>query len=193
MKNNKIEALIKNWQKRNIAGYFCGNKEEVAQKLLEMIPASGSVGFSGSLTLEQIGILKILAERGNKTEKNLSGAEYYLTSANAISEQGELVFFSAYTNRTSAIAAGKNVIVVSGVNKLTPNLDAALKRARELATPLNCKRLNWNAACLKDGICHNSACLFPEYKRMCCQLLVIEAEIAAGRLSVVLVDEELGF
>jgi len=207
--DEKIVNLIKNWQKRNILGIYCDSKEQAADKILEIITPSASVGISGSQTLEQLGIVKRLEVRGNKVfnqykagisrDENLelrrqgAQADYYLASANAISLKGELVFYSGYGNRTAGISYAKNLIVVCGINKLTPNVDEALKRAREYATPLNCKRLNWNTPCFKDGICRKEICLFPEYKRMCCQVLIIEAEVTADRLKVVLVGENLGF
>lgn len=205
----RIENLLKIWQKRNISGFYCENKVEAADKILELIPLSDSAGISGSLTLEQLDIVKRLEARGNAVfspykprisrEENLeirkkgSQADFYLASPNALSEKGELVFFSAYGNRTAGIAYAKNVIAVAGINKLTANLEDALKRAREYATPLNCKRLNWNSPCFKDGICRKEICLFPEYKRMCCQVLIIEAEVRPDRLRVILVNENLGF
>jgi len=116
-----------------------------------------------------------------------------LTSVNAISASGELVFFSAYGNRTAGISYAKNVIVVTGVNKITDSLEQAVKRAREYVTPLNCKRLNWESACFKDGVCRQEECFSPEYKRMCCQVLILEAEVTSDRLKVILVGEELDF
>ncbi len=167
------------------------------------------MGISGSLTLDTLGVVKRLEARGNPVfnqykfgisrEESLelrrqgAQADYYLASANAISGKGELVFFSGYGNRTAGVSYAKNLIVVAGINKLTPDLSQALKRAREYATPLNCKRLNWQTPCLKDGICRESICFNPDYKRMCCQVLVIEAEVAPGRLRVILVGENLGF
>lgn len=207
--DKKIEALVKNWQKRNIQGLYCGNKAKAKEEILKIIPKSSSVGFSGSVTITELGLADELESRGNKVfnqyksgitqGENLelrklgSQADYYLTSANAISEKGELVFFSAYGNRIAGISYAKNVIVVAGINKITATVDEALSRAREYATPLNCKRLNWNTPCFKDGICHREICLFPEYKRMCCQILIIEAEVIPERLKVVLVGEKLGF
>ena len=207
--DKKIENLLKNWQKRNILGLYCNNKSEAVDKITTVIPLSASVGISGSVTLDQLGIVKILEARGNKVfnqykpgisrEENLelrrqgTQADYYLTSANALSEKGELVFFSAYGNRIAGISYAKNVIVVCGINKITANIDEALRRAREYATPLNCKRLNWSSACVKDGICRKEICLFPEYKRMCSQILIIEAEVTLDRLKVILVGENLGF
>lgn len=205
----KIDELIKNWQKRNIDGFFCEDKDQAHKTILEMIPQAASVGFSGSQTLEQLEIIEMLESRGNKIfnqydpkfsrEESLQArrsgvqADYYLASANAISQKGELVFFSAYGHRIAGIADAKIVILVCGLNKITPSLEEAIKRARNYVTPLNCKRLNWDTPCLKDGICHNDECLSPEYNRMCCQVLVVEAEVSSGRMNVILVGEELGF
>ena len=207
--DKRAEHLIKVWQKRNILGLYCENKEKAQEKILEIIPPDASVGFSGSVTLEQLNIAKLLEGRGNKVishnkpglSKEVSlairrqavNADYYLASANAISETGELVFFSAYGNRITGISYADEVILVCGINKITANLTEALKRAREYTTPLNCKRLNFNTPCFKDGICRKEICLFPEYKRMCCQILIIEAEISPDRLKVIIVAEPLGF
>jgi len=207
--DKKIDILIKNWQKRNISGFYCENKSKAIDKILEIIPKSASVGLSGSQTLTQLDIMNRLEARGNNTfnqyrqgisqgeslelRKQGTQADFYLASANAVSQTGELVFFSGYGNRTSGIAYAKSVLVVCGINKITPSLDEALKRARDYATPLNCKRLNWNTPCLKDGICHKEICLFPEYKRMCCQVLIIEAEVIPDRFKIILVGENLGY
>jgi hypothetical protein len=207
--DDRTKGIIKIWEKRNILGFYCDNKNEAADKILEIIPQFASIGFSGSLTLDQLGIIRRLESRGSKVfnpyktgisrdesldlRRQGSQADYYLASANAVSEKGELVFFSAYGNRTAGISYARNVIVVCGINKLTKDLEAALNRARQYATPLNCKRLNWNTPCFQDGICRKEICLFPEYKRMCCQILIIEAEVVADRLKVIFVGEDLGF
>ena len=191
--DNRAEELIKIWQQRNISGFYSPGKPDALSKILEIIPDSASVGFSGSVTLEQLGVVKALEARGNKVyDHNQPGisrddslalrrqaaqnADYYLASANAISQSGELVFLSAWGNRTSGVSYAKNTIIVAGVNKIAPNLNEALKRAKEYATPLNYQRLNW-----------------PKDKPMCCQVLIIEAEVAPGRLKVVLVGDSLGF
>jgi hypothetical protein len=207
--DHKIDSLIENWQKRNIAGFYCDKKEEAADKILKLIPVDASVGICGSLTLDELGIVRLLEGRGSRVfnqykpgislKENLelrikgAGADYYLASANAVSEKGELVFFSAYGNRTSGISSAKNVLVVCGINKITSDIEEALRRGRDYVAPLNCKRLNWNTPCFKDGICREGTCLVPEYKRMCCQVLIIEAEVSPQRLKVILIGEPLGF
>ncbi len=207
--NKDCEELIRLWQARNISGLYCGNKKEAYNKIMEIIPVSASIGISGSQTLEELGITAGLEERGNKVfnqykpgisrEEGLeirnkgALADYYLSSANALARTGELVFFSANGHRIAGIANAGNAVIVCGVNKITADLPAAMKRAREYATPLNCKRLNWNTPCFRDGVCQKDICLFPEYRRMCCQVLVIEAEVRPDRLKVILVGETLGF
>ncbi len=207
--DKKIENLIDNLRKRNISGFYCDDKNQAVNKILEIIPVSGSIGISGSLTLDQIAVVKRLESRGNKLFNQYDGgisreeslnlrkqgtqADYYLASANAISEQGELVFFSAYGNRTSGISYAKNTVIVCGINKLVKDINMAVQRAREYATPLNCKRLNWNSPCFKDGLCRKEICFSPDYKRMCCQILIIEGEVLPDRLKVILVGETLGF
>lgn len=204
-----IEALIGLWKKRNIEGFYCENKKQAQDKILSIIPESATIGISGSQTLEQLDIASKLGPRGakffNQNKPGLSreenkqlrrlgaNADYYLASANAVAMTGELVFFSAYGNRIAGISYAEHVLVVCGINKLEQDLGKAMKRAREYVTPLNCKRLNWNSPCFADGACKQDICLFPEYKRMCCQVLVIEAEVIPERFKVILVGEELGF
>jgi hypothetical protein len=205
----RIEALFDRWQRRNIRGIYCETKEEAIYKILQIVPKTASVGISGSRTLDELEAVKHLESGGRRVcnqyrqglskEESLAirregvNADYYLASANAVSQGGELVFFSAFGNRIAGISYAQNTIIVAGVNKITRDLESALKRAREYATPLNCKRLNWDSPCYKDGICREKACLLPEYKRMCCQVLIIEAEVTPDRVTVILVNEKLGF
>jgi len=208
--DKKIERLFQNWQKRNIKGIYCASRAAALEKILELVPKNASVGLSGSQTIDALGIVAGLEGSGRKVynqyrpgisrgesmelrRQGATQADVYLTGVNAISEQGELVFFSAYGNRTAGISYAKSVIVLAGVNKLVPGLQEALQRSRQVATPLNCKRLNYATPCFQDGVCRQDVCLFPEYRRMCCQVLVIEAEVAPDRLTVVLVNESLGF
>ena len=190
--DTKIDNLIENWKKKNIDCVYCDNKQAASLKILELIPSRASIGFSGSQTLEQISIVSELEKRGNKIfnpyiagltreesfdiRKQAVQADYYLASANAVSLNGELVFLSAYGNRTAGITYAKNVVIVCGINKFTPNLAEAVKRAREYATPLNYKRINWDWS-----------------KIMICQTLIIEAEVTPDRLRIILVGESLGF
>jgi len=205
----EVDDLLKNWQNRNIRGFLLKSRDEVHEKLLKLVPEKATIGFSGSMTLEQLEVIELLESRNNKVfnqynpnlgrEESMdmrnkgATADFFLCSANAIARSGELVFLSAYGHRIAGIANARNVIIFAGTNKITADLPSALKRAREFATPQNCKRLRWDTPCSKEGVCKSDICLFPEYKRMCCQLLVIEAEVNADRMKVLLIDEPLGF
>lgn len=205
----RIKCLFEKWKKRNIRASFYNTKEEAKEDVIKTIPDGATIGISGSVTLDELGLVKALEASGYKVFNQYKGglsreeslelrrlgsqADYYLASPNAISETGELVFFSGYGNRTAGVAYAKNLILVSGINKITPDAQSAINRAREYATPLNCKRLNYNTPCLKDGVCRKEICLFPEYKRMCCQILIIEAEVTPDRLKIFLVGEKLGY
>jgi len=206
--DNRLTHLISRWQKRNISGFVCPDKKRAQELLLRLIPQSASVGVSGSQTLQQLEVIETLGARGNRvfdpakakdkeeslrTRRQGTQADYYLASPNAIAETGELVFFSAYGNRIAGVTYADKAVIIAGINKLAPTLEEALKRARELATPLNCKRLQWNTPCLADGKCKQEICSYPDYKRMCCQVLIVEAEALENRMSVILVEEGLGF
>jgi hypothetical protein len=207
--DKKIEDLFSALQKRNIRGIYCKDRAQALAKLLELIPEDKTIGISGSKTLDEVGIVAQLLKKGNQVfnqyEKGLSreqaiaarnqgaAADVFLSSANAITRKGEMVFFSANGHRIAGISNAKNVFIICGTNKIVEDVDKAIDRARNYVTPWNCKRLGFASACLEDGICHNEICLSPEYKRMCCQVLIIEAEINPDRLKVILVGENLGF
>jgi hypothetical protein len=204
-----IIALFEAWKKRNIEGIYLPDRRGLFEKLESLVPADASVGFSGSKTLTDIQAVTYLEASGRRVINHAKSqltreqsvalrregalADYYLTSANAIACTGELVFFSAYGHRIAGISFAPHVLVICGTNKIAATLSAALGRAREHATPLNCRRLNWQTPCALDDKCHNELCVFPEYKRMCCQVLVLEGEPTPGRLTVMLIDEALGF
>jgi len=208
MVDSATQELINNLGRRNIDALYCNKAEEAVGKILNLIPADASVGISGSKTLAELKLIERLKARGNKVfdqykpgiDKEESArlrqqgvsADYYLTSANAVSKDGELVFLSAFGHRSAGIANAKHLIVVCGINKITADINTALTRAREYAAPLNCKRLSWHSACLAKGVCRREVCLSPEYKRMCCQVLIIEAEANPGRVNFILVKESLG-
>jgi hypothetical protein len=207
--SSRIQELLNNFKRRNIEALYYPSRNDVHTKILEYIPESASVGFSGSQTLEQLEIIEMLQSRGNNVldqyDPNLSRdesmrirklsiqADYYLCSANAISMAGELVFMSAYGHRIAGIAAAGRVLVVCGINKVVETRADAIKRAREYCTPLNVKRLHWDTPCFKEGICQESICGAPDYNRMCCQMLILESEVDPERLSVIIAGEALGF
>ena len=206
--NDRHRGLIDNLARRNISAFYCNNAQGVQKKVLELIPVGASVGFSGSKTIQELNLIEIIKnqgvevfdqyglgvdkEEGMRLRQLGIGADYYLTSVNAVTWAGELVFLSAFGHRSAGIANAKNLIIMCGINKITDDLNTALSRAREYVAPLNCKRLNWHSVCLDKGICQEDVCFPPQYKRMCCQTLIIEAEMNPGRVKFILCQESLG-
>ena len=117
-------------------------------------------------------------------------ADVYLASANAITEDGILVNIDGNSNRVSAIAYGpRKVLFIVGMNKVCPDLDSALKRARNVAAPVNAQRFGLDTPCSKTGACMD--CKSPD--SICCQFLVTRFSRHPGRIQVILVNDNLGF
>ena len=117
-------------------------------------------------------------------------ADVFLSSANAMTEDGILVNIDGNANRVSAIAQGpKKVVIVAGMNKVCKDLDHAMKRARNVAAPINAQRFGLNTPCSKTGACMD--CKSPD--TICCQFLINRYSRHAGRIHVILVNDNLGF
>ncbi|MGI6575848.1 MAG: lactate utilization protein [bacterium] len=201
----KLMQVVEALRKRGIKADFVPDKESAKKELLERIPAGASVGIGGSITIEQLGVEKALADKGcnvywhwraskeetMQTRRAAVAADIYLASSNAITEDGRLVNIDGMGNRLTGMVFGPpRVILVIGSNKLAPNLDAAIDRARNKATVPNVKRLGIKAPCYYTGHCI-SDCASPS--RACKVLMVIERKPTATDIEVILVGEELGY
>jgi len=201
----KAENLIKNFNKRNIEGYYAENSEEAKNMLEELIKEKSSVSWGGSMTLKEIGIFDILkagnyklldrADAKNSAEieeiyHQALNADYYLMSSNAITQSGKLVNVDGNGNRLAALIYGpKNVIIVAGINKVTVDEKSAIKRVRNQAAPANSIRLKQKTPCAKTGYCQS--CQVED--TICCQTVITRYSRQNGRIKVILVGEELGF
>ena len=117
-------------------------------------------------------------------------ADYFLSSANAMTDDGIIVNIDGNANRVSAIAQGpKHVVFVVGMNKVCNDLDSAMKRARNVAAPSNVQRFGLNTPCASKGTCFD--CKSPD--TICCQILITRFSRHEGRISVILVNDNLGF
>jgi hypothetical protein len=117
-------------------------------------------------------------------------ADFFLASSNAITDDGVLDNIDGNANRVSAIAYGpKKVLMIVGMNKVCSDVDSAMKRARNVAAPINNQRFNGNNPCTKTGACAN--CKSPD--TICCQFLVTRYSRHQDRIHVILVNEPLGF
>ena len=206
IRNEKAAGkVIKNLARRNIEAFYCPTSREAVDKLLEMIPQGSSVTWGGSMSIRDIGIPAALADAGKyevydrdkapdraaATEIYLKAfsCDYYLSSANAITEDGVIVNIDGTGNRVAAITFGpRNVIFVIGMNKLTQNVDAALARARSLAAPVNTARFDIQTPCKLDGVCHN--CLSDD---CICNYIHYLRHSPTGKHKVILVGERIGY
>ena len=206
IRNEKAAGkVIKNLARRNIEAYYCPTAREAVEKVLEMIPAGSSVTWGGSMSIRDIDIPAALANAGKykvydrdkapdraaATEIYLKAfsCDYYLSSANAITEDGVIVNIDGTGNRVAAITFGpRNVIFVIGMNNLTQNVDAALARARSLAAPVNTARFDIQTPCKLDGVCHN--CLSDD---CICNYIHYLRHSPTGKHKVILVGESLGY
>ena len=206
IRNEKAAGkVIKNLARRNIEACYCPTAHEAVEKVLEMIPADSSVTWGGSMSIRDIDIPAALANAGKykvydrdkapdraaATEIYLKAfsCDYYLSSANAITEDGVIVNIDGTGNRVAAITFGpRNVIFVIGMNKLTQNVDAALARARSLAAPVNTARFDIQTPCKLDGVCHN--CLSDD---CICNYIHYLRHSPKGKHKVILVGECLGY
>jgi L-lactate utilization protein LutB len=186
--------------------FFVQNSDEALKLLLELIPTKAKVGIPGSLTIRQIGLIEALEKRGNRVihhwKKEISFeesmnlrreeimADVFLTSSNAITEDGKLINAGAYGNREAGMLFGKKVIVVAGVNKIVKNIDEGIKRIKNFVAPINTKRIEANTPCVKTGVCNDEECRFPN--RQCNVLLIIENKPVGADFSIIIINQELG-
>lgn len=199
------KTVISNLEKRHFEAYYCATTAEALQKTLELIPEGSSVGWGGSVTIREMGLTQAIHERNytvidrdlaktpeETTEllKKCLTTDYFITSTNAMSEDGILVNIDGTGNRLAAICFGpKNVIVICGINKIAQNLEAAISRARFTAAPINAGRFDIKTPCKTSGKCHNCTSL----DCICSEVLITRTSRPANRVKVIIVGEECGF
>ena len=206
-RNQKLaQELIKQLNRRHIEAIYCPTGKEAVKKVSELIADGSTVTWGGTATVRDLGIPAMLKNRGTlqvldrdevetpeeKQEMYIKAfsADVYLTSANAISEDGVIVNIDGNGNRIAAISWGpKRVIFVIGLNKVAQTVEAALARARGIASPINSQRFEMNTPCKLDGKCHN--CNSPE--SICSYVHFLRNSRGGGRHIVVLVGENLGY
>lgn len=181
-KRNKLlsEQIIKGLEKRNMKGYYAEDREEALKIALGLINEGATVTMGGGMSVHEIGLVEAL-KKGNynfidrdemedREAAALAGftADYFLTSANAMTQDGVLVNIDGYGNRVAATVFGPGkVIYIVGMNKVCADPEAALKRARNTAAPTNIQRFDKNTPCSKTGTCMN--CTSPDC--ICSQIL----------------------
>jgi hypothetical protein len=202
----RIKKTQQALKKNGMRAYIARGGDEARKKALSLIPEGATVGLGGSRTVADIGLLDALRKGGfhlfdqyasgqdrigsMETRKQGTHAEYFVSSSNAVTEDGKLVNVDGLGNRLAGFCFGpEKVVLVVGRNKIVPDLEAGLRRVRNVAAPMNAKRFGLTTPCVKTGVC--SDCSSPE--RICNLTLIIEKQRIKGRIAVILVNEDLGF
>ena len=199
------QILVKNLKARHFDAYYCETKEEALKKALELIPEGASVGWGGALSAEQIGLMEAIhagnykaidrsrakdQQERDQMQKDMMFADVFLTGANGLSMDGQMVNIDGTGNRVAATIYGpKSVIVVAGMNKVEDDLETAIHRARTVAAPMNNQRFNNDNPCSVTGTCgncKNETCI-------CNQIVITRHCRPVGRIKFILVGEALGF
>ena len=201
----QVERTIHALKKNNFEALFVQDSKAAFEEVMKRIPDGSTVGVGGSVTLTQIGLLEALGKRNIQLispvqqAKNMDermelirksfSSDFFLTSTNAITEDGKLFNVDATGNRVGAMFIGpQKTIIVSGVNKIVKDIDAAEKRVREWTAPQNAKRLNRKTPCVETGVCAD--CSSPD--RICNIYVTLAKKPARTEVVIILVGEKLG-
>lgn len=211
----RIDRTLAALQKNNMQAFYAETKEDVVALVASLLHENDSVSCGGSVSLVETGVMDHLRSgryrfldrsRAGLTPEEIRdiyiasfGADAYLCSANAITENGELYNVDGNSNRVAALLYGpRSVIVVAGYNKIVRDLDDAVRRVKTIAAPANCTRLQCATYCNETGTCKGT-----DYERMtdgcesdariCCNYVVSARQRHKDRIKVILVGEELGF
>lgn len=215
--SERISKTLEALRKNNMQAQYVGTKEEALELVRSMLEKGCTVSHGGSMTLKQAGITELLRNgEYNYLDRSVPGltraqveeiyrrsffADVYLTSSNAVTENGELYNVDGNSNRVAAILYGpKKVIVVAGVNKLVPDIKEAVRRVKTVAAPKNTVRLDCKTPCHETGECislkkaDSFACDGCKSEgRVCCNYVVSAQQRLRDRICVILVGEELGY
>jgi len=196
--------LVKNLKSRHFDAYYCPDKASALEKALELIPKGSSVGWGGCKSAEQIGLIDAVRAgeytaidraTGKTPEETVAlmkrclTADVFITGANGLSMDGQMVNIDGAGNRVAAIVYGPDsVIVIAGMNKVMDTLEAAYTRARTVAAPTNNQRFSNENPCKFTGTCAN--CKMET--SICNQFLITRHCRPVGRIKFILVGEDLG-
>lgn len=200
------EISIKNLKSHGFDPHFVSTTDEARDIILKMVSRFKTFGFGGSNTARALGVLEALKAKGKTIydhwQEGLSKeddldirlqqgrCDCFFCSANAISSTGEVVNVDGIGNRTNAMTFGpQKVVIVAGMNKVTLDLESALKRVREIAAPMRAKSLGMETPCAETGTCND--CNSPQ--RICRVTTILHRKPMLTDVSVILINKTLGF
>ncbi len=201
----QAQTIIKNLEKRGMEGYFHDTSAACAKAVLDSMPKGSKISWGGSESVKECGLMDAVQTGGyelidrsvartSEESRQLYAqavlSDYYLMSTNAITLDGELVNIDGNGNRVACLIHGPaHVVVIAGMNKVVPDVPAAIARVRNFASPANAIRLNKKLPCAGTGVCHD--CLSPDC--FCNQIVITRRSGHPGRIQVHLVGEPLGY
>lgn len=208
---NRAEKVIENLAKNNMCGYYVENKTDVVPLVTKLISEGDTVAVGGSVSLFECGVIELLRNgKYNFLDRYKPGltplqiqeiflesfsADVYLSSSNAVTDDGELYNVDGNSNRVASICYGpKSVILVVGWNKIVKDIDEAIIRVKKIAAPKNSIRLSAKTFCSTTGRCvSDNIAKGCSHDRICCNYVVSSYQSQKNRIKVILVGENLGY
>ena len=204
--NDKITRAMDNLRLNKMKTYFAESREQLHEIIRKLVNSDKLITSGGSMTLKESGVIDLLNKEFSSAYLDRSAgrdreeveeimrkafvSDTFLTSSNAITENGELYNVDGNGNRVSAMIFGpKQVIVVVGINKIVKDLDEARERVEKIAAPKNTVRLEKNTPCAKTGKCEH--CHSDD--RICCSYVTLAQQRVPDRIKVIIVNESLGY
>ncbi len=201
-----IKRTIDNLEKNNMKGYFIEHKDQLLELLNQLVSNNSTIGVGDSVTLAQLGVLDYFRSRNvhllDKYKPNIStkekqeiyiknfSSDTFVSSTNALTENGELFNIDGNGSRVAPMIYGpKQVIIITGTNKIVRDIDEAIKRVRHYSAPIDAKRLGKNTPCTKLGYCvdcHHS-------ERICNDFVAITGQFIKDRIKVLIINDTLGY
>jgi L-lactate utilization protein LutB len=202
-----IQRTVKALENNGFKTVLASDKNQALKEALQLIPEKAKVGIGGSVTVREVDLVSELIKRGNDVLENWSRkvtpeedmairkghltCDVFITSSNAITEDGKLVNIDGMGNRVASMIFGpKKVIVIAGINKIVRDVHAGIDRIRHTATPMNVKRMGGTTPCVTN-VCDLEKCQPPN--RHCHVITIIEKIPIKTDTTIILVNEALGF
>ena len=201
-----IRKTISSLRKNNMAGYFVKDRGELIDLLQGLIKKGSTVGCGDSVTLEDTGVFDFLRSGDyrfyDKFKPNLSSEEKrslylknfsantFITGTNALTMDGKIFNIDGNGSRVAPMLYGpEQVVIVVGKNKIVETVQLAIERTRQIAAPLDAKRLKKETPCAKLGTCIDCS----HKQRICNDFVLIAGQVIENRIKVIVVDEVLGY